>query len=287
VAQAPDTFGPGAPWWAFFLITRGDGRRGGLCTEECTMRILAVMLLMAITLGGPVSAGKKPATNKEKILGPWKLTSLFNTSVFTFTTDGKFTMERDHVLDLARGNYEMNGDTLKITATFARDGAGLDQGDSLSWKIKSISDKDLVVEIKNKAKTESFQLARVPLPAGAKEIADSDRKKLQGTWEHVGTETDGKLVKDKDSGGTTVFKGDKFVLQSAGEKREGTFLLNANRKLKAIQLNFNDVGNFSTFAYELDGDTLRICQGPNGSFPTEFKTKGTNNRFEEFKRVKK
>jgi hypothetical protein len=42
------------------------------------------------------------------------------------------------------------------------------------------------------------------------------------------------------------------------------------------------------FAYELDGDRLRLCQAAAGQFPKEFKTKGiSGSRIEEFKRVKK
>jgi uncharacterized protein (TIGR03066 family) len=257
------------------------------------MRTLAIMALivLTITVGGAVSAGKKTPTNKEKIVGTWKVTKgtalelMFFEPVFTFTNDGKFTVDNPSAFELVKGTYEVDGDTLKVTPTLLR-GDPKYKADTVVVKIKSLSDKDIVVEAKWNDKTESGQFARVAIPASAKEIAELDKKKLQGTWEHVGTETDGKLVKGKDGWGTVEFKGDNFIMQ-LGEKKEAVnFLLNATRKLKAIQ--FNSDKDLNLFAYELEGDRLRLCQASAGQFPEEFKTKGIMGcRIEEFKRVKK
>ena len=90
--------------------------------------------------------------------------------------------------------------------------------------------------------------------------------------------------RNKEGWGTVEFKGDNFIEQT--EKRESNFILNATRKLKAIQ--FNGENDFGLFADELEGDRLRLCQAGAGEFPEEFKTKGIiGNRIEEFKRVKK
>ena len=100
------------------------------------------------------------------------------------------------------------------------------------------------------------------------------------------TEKDGKFVKEEESAGTFTFKGEK-VLED-GRKEYGIFTLSANRKLKAIQFRFlNGKGIANLGAYELDGDTLRICRSLESFFPAEFKTKGTKNYIEEFKRVTK
>ena len=169
------------------------------------MRIVLVTLLLVLTVtfGGAVSAGKKTPTNKEKIVGTWKVTKgtalelMFFEPVFTFTNDGKFTVDNPSAFELVKGTYEVDGDTLKVTPTLVR-GDPKFRADTVIVKIKSLSNKEIVVEAKWKENTESGRFARVAIPAGAKEIAELDKKKLQGAWEHVGTETDGKLVKGKD-----------------------------------------------------------------------------------------
>ena len=71
-----------------------------------------------------------------------------------------------------------------------------------------------------------------------------------------------------------------------GEREYGVFTLSATRKLKSLQFRFsNGEGLANLFAYELDGDRLRLCRSPGQAFPEEFKTGGTKNRIEEFKRV--
>jgi len=255
------------------------------------MRFVVITSLMVITIifGGAAWAGKKAPTNKEKIIGAWKLTKttamVFDEYVVTFTDDGKFTVDNQSAFELVKGNYEVDGDTLKVTPTLVR-GEPEQKRDTVTVKITSLSDKEIVVEAKREDKMETGHFAMVTIPAGAKETADLDKKKLQGTWEHVGTESDGKLVKEKDGSGTVEFKGDNVIEQMGTKKREQNFILNATRKLKAIQ--FNSENELDLFAYELDGDRLRLCQAAAGQFPKEFKTKGIRgSRIEEFKRVKK
>jgi len=260
------------------------------------MRVLGFTLMMAatITLGGAVSAGKKTPTNKERIIGTWKATRAdrkdeIEFGDFTFKHDGKFTLEREHFLDLATGTYEVDGDALEITVTYGADGSPLYKG-LFPAKLKSFSEKEIVLEFKDDGqddgKTAIFHLARVPVPEGAWPAVEEDRKKLQGSWEYVRTEKDGKFVKDEESAGAFTFKGEK-VLED-GRKEYGIFTLSAKRKLKAIQFRFlNGKGIANLGAYELDGDTLRICRSLERVFPAEFKTKGTKNYIEEFKRVTK
>jgi uncharacterized protein (TIGR03066 family) len=244
------------------------------------MRILLFTLLIAVTisLGGAVSGEKKTPTNKEKIVGTWKAVlsvkkDRVELGVFTFSDDGVFTLERDHFLDLAKGTYTVDGDALKVTVTYAVDGAPLNKG---PWpvKVKSLSDKEFVLELKGDDTTALVHFARVPVPEGAWKAVEEDRKKLQGSWELVRSEEAGKEVKDKEFAGTMTFKGEK--VQVTGEKEYGIFTLSANRKLKAIQFRWSDGQGLANLgAYELNGDTLRLCRSPGGVFPEEFKTKGT------------
>jgi uncharacterized protein (TIGR03067 family) len=252
------------------------------------MRVLVFTLMLAAanTLGGAVSAGKKTPVNKETIIGVWKATVPDNKDrlelgVFTFRPDGKFALERDHFLDLPKGTYAVDEGTLKFTVTYAADGAPLEKG---PWpvKLQSFSEKEFVLELQDP--NERIHFARVAIPQGAWQAVEEDRKRLQGKWEYVGTETDGKLVKDKESGQTLTFQGEKILQEGAEEY--GILTLSANRKFKAIQFRFiNGEGLANLGAYELKGDTLRICRDPERAFPVEFKTKGTKNYIEEFKRV--
>ena len=87
------------------------------------MRIVfaAALIALSITFGGAVSAGKKAPTNKETIIGTWKLTEttalVGSEFVFTFTNDGKFTVGNENYFELAKGRYAIDGDTLKMTPT--------------------------------------------------------------------------------------------------------------------------------------------------------------------------
>jgi uncharacterized protein (TIGR03067 family) len=245
---------------------------------------------MAVTIPvtGTLSAGKKTPTDREKFIGTWKATvtskdDRIELGVFTFRDDGKFTLEREDFLDLAKGTYTAESGVFKVTVTDAVEGASLARG---PWpvKAKSVSLKEIILELSEKDRTVLIQLARIPVPEGAWQAIERDRQNLQGTWEYVRTERDGKLVNDKDAPRSMTFKGEK--IQVAGEKEYGIFTLSANRKLKAIQFRFsNGMGLANIFAYELDGDKLRICE-PDRDFPEEFKTKGTKNRIDEFKRGK-
>ncbi len=256
------------------------------------MRALTFAMLMAVAvaLGGAVSGGDKKPADKETIVGTWKaiLTDKkepVEFGVFTFRDDGRFTLEREHFLDLAKGTYTVDGNALEIAVAYATDGAPMQKG---PWpaKIRSLSDKDGVLELKGDDRVALVHLARLPVPEGAWKAIEEDRKKLQGSWEYVATEKDGKSVKQNEEAGIMTLKGDKIL--AAGSDEYGIFTLGANRKFKAIQFRFkNGQGLANLGAYELNGDTLRICRDPDRAFPTEFKTKGTKNRIEEYKRVTK
>jgi uncharacterized protein (TIGR03067 family) len=253
------------------------------------MRTLVLTGLMAVTicLTVEVSAGKKPPASKEKTVGTWKAMQTEKDErsefgVFTFHDDGRFAFERDNFLDMAKGTFTVDGDVLKIMVTDAVDGSPLVKGE---WpaKTKSISEKGIVFELKVRDQVIVIDLARMPIPVGAWQGIERDRKNLQGTWEYVGSEEDGKPFKDKEFDKLT-FKGEKILIR--GEQEYGIFTLSANRKLKALQFRFtNGMGLANLFAYELDGNKLRICHAADRVFPEDFKTQGTKRRIDEFKRV--
>jgi RNA polymerase sigma factor (sigma-70 family) len=276
----------GAAGWIGLQLVAGDRPNADVLLQAELKGFGEVIVTTPLKL--KVTEGKD--AKKPGVIGTWKATlsekkDRVEFGVFTFSDDGKFTLEREHFLDLAMGTYTVDGDAFKITVTSAADGAPLNKG---LWpvKVKSFSENEIVWELKGDDATTLVHFARVPVPEGAWRAVEEDRKKLQGGWEYVGTEKDGKLVKNKESAGTITFKGEKIL--EAGSKEYGIFTLSANRKLKAIQFRFsNGQGLANLGAYELDVDTLRICQDPERYFPAEFKTKGTKNLIDEYKRVKK
>jgi uncharacterized protein (TIGR03067 family) len=120
---------------------------------------------------------------------------------------------------------------------------------------------------------------------------DEPKTELEGTWDLVAIEADGKELKlPKD--GRMITTGNKFVLK-AGDKTiiAGTFKLDPKKKPKAIDVTYTegpDKGKSFKGIYEVDGDTVRFCRPlePDGERPTEFKTKpGTGAA--TYKRAKK
>lgn len=254
------------------------------------MRFLVFMLLITVAanISGRASAVKETQTSGSQVVGAWKASADANgerteVGVFVFRPDGRFALERDHFLDLVKGTYAADSKALKLTATEAADGAPLDKG---PWPLKtrSISGKEIVLELAGEGRTAVIRLTRLPIPEAALQAIEQDRKKLQGTWKHVGTEQNGKPVNDKEAPTSMTFLGEK--VRHPGESEYGIFTLSATRKLKSFQARFsNGEGLANLFAYELDGDRLRLCRSPGQAFPQEFKTEGTKNRIEEYKRV--
>jgi uncharacterized protein (TIGR03067 family) len=113
---------------------------------------------------------------------------------------------------------------------------------------------------------------------------------LEGTWQLVSAETDGKKLAEEQvkkirvvikAGKHTVHIGDKVAA------KEVSFRVDPTTKPKQVEDTLTD-GRKIKGIYELDGDTLRSCVAPIGKDrPRELSgKKGTGNTLRVFKRVK-
>ena len=108
--------------------------------------------------------------------------------------------------------------------------------------------------------------------------ANSEAKKLEGTWEVVFAEIMGKKI-DAPKGASIVFgKGMKVVMKDPGKlDQDGKYKIDASKSPKQLDLVFLNDGKHEQVMpaiYEVDGDTLRLGfsgEGPKGKRPTEFK----------------
>jgi len=123
--------------------------------------------------------------------------------------------------------------------------------------------------------------------AGVKKELDQ----LQGTWQMVSHEVDGK-PDDALKGAMRVVEGDKFTIKK-GDKvlRAATIKLDPTKKPKWIDITFTEgleKGKTRLGIYVLEGDTQKICYGDlDKERPTEFVSKtGTGHRLVVFKRIK-
>jgi uncharacterized protein (TIGR03067 family) len=104
----------------------------------------------------------------------------------------------------------------------------------------------------------------------------SDRDKLQGTWEFVSMELDGKK---QDQKGTITFDGDQFTVKIGDTVvQSGTQTLDTSKKPHAVDakiLEGEGKGMTQLGIYEIDGDTMKACFDVMGKKrPTEFKSAG-------------
>jgi uncharacterized protein (TIGR03066 family) len=147
-------------------VIHGDCRRGDLTTGGNIMRVLGLTLSMAVVviLSGIVSAEKKGTTNKEKIVGSWKLvkTSTSDTKsvggTIEFTKDGKYGATDKVGKAGAPGTYEVDGDKLKVKI---KDTFGKGSEKEYTFTIKTITDKEMVLEKKMDDRTDTAEYTRV------------------------------------------------------------------------------------------------------------------------------
>lgn len=114
--------------------------------------------------------------------------------------------------------------------------------------------------------------------------ARDDLKALQGTWELVYFEGDGKEVKVR-NGTKAIITGHKSVIK-VGDKviAAGTFKLDPRKKPKAVDMTYTqgrDKGKTFKGIYQLDGNKVKFCRAgsPEDERPNEFKTKGGSRAF--------
>jgi uncharacterized protein (TIGR03067 family) len=105
-------------------------------------------------------------------------------------------------------------------------------------------------------------------PVAARE--HEDQQKLQGNWELGQAEFDGRPMNPGDPKMVWAVQGNRIITNiGINGGRHFTFKLDPTRKPRAIDLTpsneqGNPVGGRITWAYELDGDTLRVCIPPPG-----------------------
>ena len=116
----------------------------------------------------------------------------------------------------------------------------------------------------------------------------SDLERLQGNWDIVGLEMEGRKMPAM--GGKISVKGDRFTTSGMGATYEGKVEVNSSQNPKVINLIFDsgpEQGNASLGIFDFeDDDTWKIClttQG--GDRPKAFSTQpGTGHAFELLKR---
>src|ERR1041385_8221755 len=93
-------------------------------------------------------------------------------------------------------------------------------------------------------------------------------ERLQGTWNIVSLEMDGKAVSAAALGGAHItIQRDRFISTGMGAVYEGTIEVIARTSPKAFNLNFTtgpEKGNTNCGIYELDGEKWRICMNTRG-----------------------
>jgi uncharacterized protein (TIGR03067 family) len=114
--------------------------------------------------------------------------------------------------------------------------------------------------------------------------AKEEFKALEGTWELIFFERDGKEVKLQDDT-KTINTGDKFVVKRGEETiAAGTMKLDPSKKPKASETTYTeglDRGETFKGIYQIDGDTMKFCRAgsPDDARPTEFQTKPESGQF--------
>ena len=106
----------------------------------------------------------------------------------------------------------------------------------------------------------------------------NDLKAIQGTWNLIGLEVNGKPLGDsvRGVGLKLMFKDDKVAFQGKSADKaaplEGVFKIDPTKKPKEIE---TTVGKDTELGiYDLDGDNLKVCIARAGvTRPTKFETK--------------
>jgi len=114
---------------------------------------------------------------------------------------------------------------------------------------------------------------------------------LQGTWEIVALELEGKAVPESGfAGSRIVVKGNTFTTISMGATYGGTLSIDAAKNPKTLDMSFKagpEKGNTSLAIFELDRDTWKLCLTVTGKTrPAAFAAKrGSGHAYEVLKRV--
>jgi uncharacterized protein (TIGR03067 family) len=109
-----------------------------------------------------------------------------------------------------------------------------------------------------------------------KDDKDKDAKQIVGTWAAVSMERNGEKAPEEEAKGVTVtFTADgKVTVKTPGNDINGTYKLDASKKVKEITLEAKDEKTLYGI-YKIDGDNLTICAVDTSADdrPKEFSTK--------------
>jgi uncharacterized protein (TIGR03067 family) len=126
------------------------------------------------------------------------------------------------------------------------------------------------------------------------DAAKKDLEKLQGNWQLISMERDGKKTPQEDAKKITLtIQGNKFVLRKDGEViSEGTMSLDPTRKPKEIDETITtgpNKGKVFSAIYEIDDEHHKICFAAAGKErPTAFSSlPGSGQLLQVWKREKK
>ena len=114
--------------------------------------------------------------------------------------------------------------------------------------------------------------------------AKDDLKALEGTWDLIYLERDGKEAKLQNDT-KAINTGDKFVVKRGDEViAAGTMKVDPSKKPKASETTYTegpDKGKTFKGIYQIEGDSVKFCRAgsPDDDRPTEFKTKPDSGQF--------
>jgi uncharacterized protein (TIGR03067 family) len=124
-------------------------------------------------------------------------------------------------------------------------------------------------------------LSLLPAANLQKTTPEMEGKKLQGNWQVITLETNGKEVSPDDTDRLKVMiTGNTMIFKGSTKNEEMTFMLDPSKKPKEIDLLNPDktVGTFLGI-YALEGGELKICYGrKEKDRPGEFGTKSGDHR---------
>lgn len=104
---------------------------------------------------------------------------------------------------------------------------------------------------------------------GGGEAGEKDLKKIQGTWQFISQEMDGKARPKEDVAKLKItFTGDKWSVREDGKVvQAGTHKLDPSKKPAQVDAKVTegeDKGSTMLGIYELKGNTLKVCFDPAG-----------------------
>jgi uncharacterized protein (TIGR03067 family) len=108
----------------------------------------------------------------------------------------------------------------------------------------------------------------------------SDLDGLQGEWQVVAVERDGRVLPKDQFPFTRLRIRDDFLLHEGGDHdQEVSFQLHPEQQPKAIDMQSTGYHSAEIYnaIYALEGDTLTICRPDNDARPTEFASKPGSN----------